>query len=105
MKTKTNPTFTRKFDSCADMLACAGPKVNFSTLAEGDCFVSRDVLPRKGGAIYFKMRKTGPDSAQLLVTFAKMPYWASSATQIPADLVVTSCDVTFGDPAPLAMPF
>lgn len=93
-----NPGFTKKFDSCADMLAVAGPKVNFSTLKVGDFFISRDYFPRTG-AIYFKMQKTGEKSAEVIVVFDRLrnlPY--SSGVDIPGDLVVTACTPEFGNP-------
>ena len=92
-----NPGFTKKFDSCADMLAVAGPKVNFSTLAVGDCFISRDYFPRNG-AVYFKMQKTGASSANVTVVFGKPKELSYSGVDIPADMVVTACSADFGDP-------
>jgi hypothetical protein len=93
-----NPGFTKKFDSCADMLAVAGPKVNFSTLAIGESFISRDYFPRTG-AVYFKMQKTGVASAEVTVVFDRLkalPY--SAGVAIPGDMVVTACSPEFGNP-------
>lgn len=98
-----NPGFIRKFDSCADMLACAGPKVEFSTLAIGDYFISRDYFPRTG-AIYFKMQKTGAASADVAVVFDRLralPY--SSGFDIPGDMVVTACSAEFGNPSSVSL--
>ena len=92
-----NPRFTNKLYSCADMLAAAGPKVNFSTLAIGNCFISRDYFPRTG-AVYFKMRKTGAASADVTVVFGKPKELSYSGVDIPADMVVTACSADFGDP-------
>jgi hypothetical protein len=93
-----NPGFTKKFDSCADMLAIAGPKVQFSKLAIGDFFISRDYAPHTG-AVYFKMQKIGAAAADVVVVFDGLRAVAySSAFDIPEDLVVTACSPEFGNP-------